>query len=266
MPPVFLPDLRLNVDLSGPPDGPALVLIPALGTSLRVWDGVMPLLSPELRVLRLDLRGHGLSDVPPAPYGMGTLVRDVERLMDHFALSGAAVLGLSIGGLVAQGLAIKRPDLTRALILSNTAARIGRPEHWHDRIAAVRAGGMAAIADATLERWFGRTWRSLPDIDQWRAMLTATAPEGWIGCAHAIAGTDFYETTATLTLPTLVIAAATDGTTPPDLVRETASLITGHRFALIRGAGHLPFAQRPAEYAALIDGFLCDIGHLGGHG
>ena len=101
----------------------------------------------------------------------------------------------------------------------------------------------------------------MPALPRIREMLEATNPEGWIGCAHALAGTDFYTTTAMLTLPALVIAGANDGTTPPDLVRETAELIRGHRFALMRGAGHLPFVEKPAEYAALLDQFLTDIGH-----
>ncbi len=172
--------------------------------------------------------------------------------MDHFALKEAVILGLSIGGLVAQGLAVKRLDLIRAMVLSNTAAKIGRPEHWQGRIDQVRTGGLDSIADATMERWLGRNWRNHPDMPRLRAQFTATGAEGWIGCAQAIAGTDFYETTATLTLPTLAIAGANDNSTPPDLVRETADLVLGSRFALIRGTGHLPPVEKPAEYAAIL--------------
>lgn len=262
MPPVFLPDLRLNVEIQGPATGAPLVLVHSLGTNLRIWDGLIPVLPPTLRILRLDLRGHGASDVPPAPYAMGALVRDTERLMDHFGMKEAVILGLSIGGLVAQGLAVKRMDLIRAMVLSNTAAKIGRPEHWQDRIATICAGGMAALADTTMERWLGRNWRTNPAEPALRQMFLATDPEGWCGCAAAIAGTDFYEVTATLTLPTLAIAGMNDGATPPDLVRETAGLVLGHRFALIRGAGHIPMAEKPAEYAALVTAFLESIGHV----
>lgn len=261
MTPVFLPDLRLNADLSGPANGPALVLIHALGTDLHLWDAILPLLPPTLRVLRFDMRGHGASDVPPAPYSMGSLIRDTERLMDHFALKDAVVLGVSLGGMVAQGLAVKRLDLVRGLVLSNTAAKIGRPEHWSDRIAAVRAGGMAALADATMERWFGRQWRMNPAMPKTRERFISTSTEGWCGCAAAISGTDFYETTATLRLPTLVFAGGNDASTPPDLVRETADLIPGHRFQLLRGTGHLPMLEKPAEYAAVLSAFLDSIGH-----
>lgn len=259
---IYLPDLRLNARLTGPAGGAPVVLLHALGTDLSIWDDLVPLLPDTLQILALDMRGHGRSDTPAPPYSMGSLIRDTERAMDHFALRDAVVLGLSVGGLIAQGLAVKRLDLVRALILSNTAAKIGRPEHWADRIATVQSAGMEAITDPTLERWLGRNWRTHPALPRLRSLLLATDPQGWSGCAHAIAGTDFYQTTATLTLPTLVIACGNDGSTPPDLVRETAGLILGHRFALMRGAGHIPPVEKPAEYAALIGQFLSDIGHV----
>ena len=257
---VFLPDLRLHATLEGPADAPALVLIHALGTSLTLWDALLSQM-PGRRVLRLDLRGHGRSDVPPAPSAMGTLVRDVERVIDHFALKDTMVVGVSLGGMIAQGLAIKRLDLVRGLVLSNTAARIGTAAQWQDRIAKVRDGGLEALVDPTMERWLGRGWRDNPALPALRQGFLQTDPQGWMGCAAAIAGTDFYETTARLRLPTLAIAGANDGSTPPDLVRETAELIPGARFHLIQGAGHLPMAEKPAEYAAALTGFLKAIGH-----
>ena len=257
---IFFPDLRLNAELSGPTTGAPLVLLHSLGANLRLWDGVVNRL-PNHRILRLDMRGHGLSDTPPAPYSMGALIHDAERVIDHFGLKDAVVVGLSVGGLIAQGLATKRLDLVRGMVLSNTAARIGIASQWHDRIAAVRAGGLEAIADSTLERWFGRKWRDLAALPQMRTMLLATPAEGWMGAAAAIAGTDFYTPTAALTLPTLAIAGAHDGSTPPDLVKETADLILGSRFALIRGAGHLPMVEQPDTYADTLRSFLESIGH-----
>ncbi|MFN3844694.1 MAG: 3-oxoadipate enol-lactonase [Paracoccaceae bacterium] len=261
MPLIYFPDLRLNVELSGPPDGPAVVLLHSLGTNLHLWDAVVAQL-PHHRILRADMRGHGASDVPRAPYAMGALIHDAERLIEHAEMRDAVVVGLSIGGLIAQGLATKRLDLVRALVLSNTAARIAIAAHWQARIDAVRAGGLETIADATLERWFGRQWRALPDLPRMRAMLLATPDEGWMGAAAAIAGTDFYTQTAALTLPTLAIAGMNDGATPPDLVKETADLILGSRFALLRGAGHLPMVEKPDDYAQLLSAFLESIGHV----
>ncbi|MFN3972133.1 MAG: 3-oxoadipate enol-lactonase [Gemmobacter sp.] len=262
MPLAFLPDLRLHYLDEGPRDGPALVLAHALGTDLRLFDAVLPLLPPGLRVIRYDARGHGQSDTPPAPYAMGALVRDAERLMDHLGLRDAVLAGVSLGGMVAQGLAVKRLDLVRALVLSNTAPKIATPGVWADRIAAVRAGGMAAVAGATVDRWFPRPFREGAEASLWQDRLAATDPEGWCGAAAAIAGTDFYTATAALRLPTLVIAGAHDGSTPPDLVRDLADLIPGSRFHLIRKAGHLPSLDAPQDWAAAVAGFLKDIGHV----
>lgn len=262
MPLIYLSDIRLNASIDGPADAPALVLSHSLGTNLTIWDGLIANLQGRYRVLTHDHRGHGASDVPAPPYAMGTLVRDLERLIDHFALKDAVVVGVSLGGLVAQGLAVKRLDLVRGVVLSNTAARIGTPELWQGRIEDIRRTGLEGYADSAMQRQLGPGFRDHPALPYLRGLLTGTDPEGWIGCAAAIAGTDFYTTTASLRLPTLAIAGSNDGTTPPDLVRETAELIPGHRFALMRGAGHLPMVEKPVEYAALLETFLHDIGHV----
>ena len=255
-----LGDIRLHFADEG--DGPAVVFANSLGTDLRLWDRVLPLLPAGLRMIRYDKRGHGLSSCPPAPYAMGALVGDAERLLDHLGLRDCVFVGLSIGGMIAQGLAVKRPDLVRAMVLSNTAARIGTREMWEGRIAAVRAGGIEALADAVMERWFSRAFRAMPELELWRNMLVRQPAEGYSGCSAAIAGTDFYTTTASLSLPTLAIAGSEDGSTPPDLVRETAELVRGSRFHLIRGAGHLPCVEKPEDYARVLTAFLRDIGHV----
>lgn len=258
---IWLKDLRLNAEISGPEGAPAIVFLHALGTDLHLWDAVVATLLPRFRCLRFDARGHGRSDVPPPPYAMGALICDAESLMEHFGLTEAVVVGSSMGGLVAQGLATKRLDLVRAMVLANTAAKIGGPGLWQARAAEVAAQGLAAYAPGAMERIFGRKWQVAPAMPQVRATLEGMNPQGWIGCAHAISGADFYTTTAALGLPTLVIAGVNDGTTPPDLVRETAELIRGHRWELMRNTGHLPMVERPEEFATLLRDFLHSIGH-----
>ncbi len=261
MPLIYLDDIRLNASLDGPVGGPPLIFVHALGLDLTIWDAVTERL-PNHRILRYDQRGHGGSDVPNAPYAMGSLIRDAERLMDHFAMRDAVIIGLSLGGMVAQGLAVKRLDLIRGMVLANTAARIGTVDGWAARIADVRAGGLEAIADAAIARWLGPRWQTHPDMPALRARLVACPPMGWMGCAAAIAGTDFYTPTASLTLPTLAIAGSNDHATPPDLVRETAELIRGSEFHLIRGAGHLPCIDAPEAFTAALTAFLRRIGHI----
>ncbi|WP_306004804.1 3-oxoadipate enol-lactonase [Aquicoccus porphyridii] len=255
-------DVALHYRIDGDPQGAPVVFANSLGTDLRLWDKVVPLLPAGLKLIRYDKRGHGLSSAPPAPYAMGALVRDAERLLDHLDIRDCVFVGLSIGGMIAQGLAVKRLDLVRAVVLSNTAAKIGQPAMWENRIAAVRAGGIEALADGILERWFSRPFRDTPEFTGWRHMLTRQPLEGYTGCCAAIAGTDFYTPTSGLRLPCLGIAGSEDGSTPPDLVRETVNLIPGSRFELIRRAGHLPCVEQPAGYARILSDFLHEIGHM----
>ena len=259
---VYLDDIRLNAEVSGPVGGPAVVLLHALGTNLTIWDEVVGLLPAGCRILRFDQRGHGLSDVPEPPYAMGALIRDGERMMAHFGLRDAVVVGLSLGGLVAQGLAVKRLDLVRGMVLSNTAAKIGSAQMWAERVAQVEARGLADYAPGAMALMFGRRWQDVAGMPRVRAMLEGMDARGWVGCARAIAGTDFYTQAAGLTLPTLAIAGALDGTTPPDLVRETADLILGSRFHLMRSAGHLPMVEKPEEWAAMVTEFLASVGQV----
>ena len=262
MPRLTLSDISLHYRDEGPKDGPPVVFANSLGTTMKLWDPILPYLPEGVRIVRYDMRGHGETDCPAPPYSMGALVRDAEALMDALEIQDALFVGLSIGGLVAQGLATKRRDLMRAMVLSNTAAKIGTQKIWQDRIDLIEAGGMEAVADATMSRWFSRAFQKDPRLAEWRDLLVATPTDGYIGCGRAIAGTDFYTTTAALTLPTLAIAGAEDGATPPDLMRETQQLIKGSQFHLIRKAGHLPCVEQPEEYAEVLTRFMRETGHL----
>ncbi|SLN73043.1 3-oxoadipate enol-lactonase [Ruegeria meonggei] len=255
-------DVQLHYRVDGDPNGAPIVFANSLGTDLRLWDAVLPHLPAGLRIIRYDKRGHGLSSEPTAPYSMGALVRDTEALLDHLQVRDCVFVGLSIGGLIAQGLAVKRMDQVRALVLSNTAAKIGTPKIWQDRMAAVRKDGIEALADAAMERWFSRDFRASAEHVAWRNMMVRQPVDGYVGCCAAISGTDFYTPTSGLRLPTMGIAGSEDGSTPPDLVRETIDLIPGARFELMRRAGHLPCVEQPSEYAALLQSFLSDIGHI----
>ncbi len=255
-------DVQLHYRVDGPADGAPVVFANSLGTDMRLWDPILPLLPDGLRIIRYDKRGHGLSSCPPAPYTMGALVTDVERLLDHLEVKGALFVGLSIGGMIAQGLAVKRLDLVRALVLSSTGAKIGTPEIWADRIADVERGGIECLTDAVMARWFSADFRATPELMLWRNMLTRQLDAGYAGCSAAISGTDFFTTTASLRLPTLGIAGSEDGSTPPDLVRETIDLIPGATFHLIRKAGHLPCVERPEQYASILSEFIKATGHI----
>lgn len=256
--------IRLHYSVTGDPDGVPVVFANSLGTDFRVWDGVVGHLPAGLRIVRYDKRGHGLSDAPEGDYYMGDLVADAAALIEHLGLGPVVFAGLSIGGVIAQGLAAERPDLVRALVLSNTAAKIGTPAMWQERMEAVRVGGIEALADAVLERWFSRAFHAQrPDeLAVWRHMLTRTPKAGYLGCCAALAETDLRDSTARLALPALAIAGSEDGSTPPDLVREMAVSIDGCRLEIVRGAGHIPCVEKPDVTARLIGDFLQDHGFV----
>ena len=173
-----LGDVRLHYRIDGPEDGAPVVFANSLGTDMRLWDPILPLLPKGLKFIRFDKRGHGLSTCPPAPYSMGALVSDTEKLLDLLGVKDCLFVGLSIGGMIAQGLAVKRLDLIRAMVLSNTGAKIGTTEIWDQRIAGVRSGGIEGLADAVMERWFSKDFRAKPELELWRNMLTRQEDRG----------------------------------------------------------------------------------------
>lgn len=248
--------ITLHIRDEGPRDGRAVLFANSLGTDLRVWDALLPLLPAGLRIVRYDKRGHGLSDATPAPYAMDRLVADAEAVCGGLGLRDVTFVGLSIGGLIGQGLAARRPDLVRALVLMDTAAKIGTAQMWQDRIDAITAGGVEALADPILERWFTPAFRAAnPGFALWRNMLTRTSVAGYTGCCAAIAGADLTDSTRALRLPVLAMAGDTDGSTPPDLVRATADLC-GADFHVIPDAGHIPCVEQPQATARLLADFL----------
>ena len=251
----------LHVQVDGPEGAPAVVFANSLGTDLRLWDRVLPLLPQGLRYVRYDKRGHGLSSL-----GGGSVIDDhaddAIAVTEEVARGPVVFVGLSIGGLIGQVVASRRPDLLRALVLSNTAAKLGTSESWQARINAVIDGGLDSIADAVMERWFAPAFRATPELALWRTMLTRTPARGYIAACAALAGADQTKATRALRLPTLVIAGSEDGASPAAVVRATADLIPGAAFHEIPGAGHLPCVETPAAWAALVAPFLKAHAHV----
>jgi 3-oxoadipate enol-lactonase len=245
----------------GAPDGAAVVFAHATGLDHSQWDAVLALLAPTLRLIRFDLRGHGASATPSPPYTMGALVRDAETLLDCLGVKDCVFVGSALGGMLGQALAVKRLDQIRALVLANTATKIGTKDTWARVIEDTRSNGLEARFTTDIAQSFSTAFLKSPALDTWAALLRRQRLDGFLGCAAAIAGTDFYTTTASLRLPCCVIAGANDAITPPDMVRELAELIPGGSFHLIRKAGHFPMIEQPEIFAQLLSCFLKDIGH-----
>ena len=255
--------VTLHYQLIGAPEGkPAMVFINSLGTDFRIWRDVLVRLAGDVAVVTYDKRGHGFSDVGEAPYSMDDHIGDLEALMDMLKLQNAVICGLSVGGLIAQGLYQRRPDLVRALILCDTGHKIGTTELWNTRIEAIEKGGIESIADPILERWFSGKFRTEePEaLAGYRNMLCRTPAEGYTGTAAAIRDTDYTEQARLIGVPTLCVVGEEDGATPPDLVGELARLIPGARYQPIPGAGHLPCIEQPVVLTDAIRAFLDLLG------
>ncbi len=250
-----LPGLTMHLRAEGPQDAPPLLLLHSLGTDGRVWQPQAEALAGRFRVLRPDLRGHGLTDVTPGPYTIERMARDVLHALDTLGIGRLPVVGLSIGGMIAQSLAHQAPGRVASLVLCDTAVAIPPAALWRERAATVRARGMAAIADAVLARWL--TPAAAPEaLASLRAMLLGTDPEGYAGAAEAIAAADLTATTRALRLLALVLVGDRDVATPPAAAEALRAAIPGARLGRIAGAAHIPSIEQPRRVTEALLGFL----------
>ncbi|MGO4389361.1 3-oxoadipate enol-lactonase [Microvirga sp. 2YAF29] len=252
----------LHYQVLGQPYAPALVFINSLGSDLRIWQEIVPAFTDRYRVVLYDERGHGLSDAPPAPYTMDEHTDDLFALLDHLKIESAALVGLSVGGMIAQRAAVWAPQRVRALVLCCTAAKIGTPQSWAERIDAVEQGGVESVVEAVLQRWFTPAFREsrADECAGWRNMLAHTPAHGYAGTCAAIRDADLTADAGRIAVPTLCVAGDQDGSTPADVVQGTANLIPGARFALIEGAGHIPCVEQPTILSGLIANHLREAG------
>jgi 3-oxoadipate enol-lactonase len=246
--------VALHHVVDGPQDAPVVVLLSSLGTTGAMWEPQVAELARELRVVRADHRGHGGSPVPPGPYALADLGRDVLALLDRLGIERAHVAGVSLGGMVGMWLGAHAAERVERLALCCTSARLGPPSLWRERAAAVLAGGMEAVADAVVARWVTPEGAVRdPGLVAWlRAMLVATPPVGYAGCCEAIAAMDLVPALSQVRAPTLVVAAAQDPATPPEHGARIASAVPGARLVVLDGAAHLAGVERPREVARLL--------------
>ena len=254
MPFAALNDALIHYDDEGPRGAPAVLLLNSLGTDFRIWDAVTAALTSRFRVIRMDKRGHGLSSADhPAPE-MAHYARDAAALLDHLGAKSATIAGVSMGGQIAQELHRQRPDLVAALLLSDTAVKIGNDESWGTRIAAIEKGGIASIAEMILQRWFAAAFRAArrDEFAGYRNMLINQPQAGYLAACRALQACDMRAHAGQIRVPTHCLVGEEDGSTPPAQVRETAGLIAHAGFTLIQGVGHLPCIETPNIVAAAI--------------
>jgi 3-oxoadipate enol-lactonase len=255
MPFADLAEVRLHYCLDGPDRAPLLVLSNSLGTDLDMWTAQMTALSTHCRVLRYDTRGHGQSSVPPGPYTIAQLGRDVIALLDHLAFERVDFAGVSMGGMTGMWLGVHVPERIGKLTLANTAARIAPPDLWNARIGKVNAGGMGAISAAVLARWFTPEYaaRESATLAAMQAMMERTPGAGYVACCAAIRDMDQREAVAAIVAPTLVIAGTHDAATPPADGRHLADAIRDTRYVELPAAHLSNIEAAPAFTAALVE-------------
>lgn len=255
-------DLACQVD--GPVDGPVLVLSHTLATSRAMWRRQIPHFAQRYRVISYDLRGHGESAVPDDPYSLEMLGEDVIGVLDSLGVERPAVfLGISIGGMVGQALALRHPDRFRAFILANTVSRTP-PEGqamWDQRIETIRKDGVESQVQATLERWLSPDFRARePETTRWVAdMIRATPATGMIGCAKAIQKLDYTDQLAHITTPTLVIAGEKDPGASVAASQVIHDRIKGSRLAVMPDCQHQTPIEAPDRFNRIVYDFLADL-------
>jgi len=261
MPFVALHGCVHHYQLAGRDDRPALLFANSLGSDLRIWDDLTERLSGQFKIIRYDHRGHGLSDAPVPPYSAEELAGDVAALLDYLEIRQAALCGVSVGGLIAQAAAVKYPDRVRALVLSDTGARIGSVESWQQRIEMIQTNGVVSIEKMTMERWFsvGFRERRPADVRGYANMLRQTSTGGYVGTCSALRDGDLRDAVKNIHCPTLVLCGAEDIATPPELSRDLTSLIPGAKFSLIQEAAHLPCVEQPAAMAERMLEFFWEV-------
>jgi 3-oxoadipate enol-lactonase len=240
-----------------------LVFINSLGTDLRIWDTVAASFADRFMLIRYDKRGHGLSDCPSGPYTIRQHTNDLTGLLEQLQVESAVMIGVSVGGMIAIDYTASYPQRVKALILSDTAAKIGTPDMWNERISLLRENGISHIAGAILARWFSPAFAGqYPAAYRgYYNMLTRTPLEGYIATCEAIRDADLSDVVPSIEVPTLVVNGAEDGATPPDLVRGLTEALPNARFDLIEQAGHIPSIEQPAVLTAKIDQFLKENGY-----
>jgi 3-oxoadipate enol-lactonase/4-carboxymuconolactone decarboxylase len=249
-------DLTIHLQQDGPPGATPVVLLHSLGTNLHVWDHQAASLSNSFRVIRPDLRGHGVTACTPGPYSMAQLADDLAGLLDALGIPKIHLGGISIGGLIAQAFAAAHPDRVASLILVDTAMAIPPAQSWTDRAAKVRAEGIGSIADSVLARWVTAPFIDSPESAGLMAMLLRTPTEGYAAAAEAIAAADFVGSTAELKIPTLVVVGDQDLATPVASAQALHEAIAGSSLVILENAAHIPTVEKPAELIAAMQKFL----------
>jgi len=246
--------------IEGPAQGPAVMLSHSLATHLDMWEPQIGPLSARYQVLLYDTVGHGGTDAPPGPYTLNQLAEQALSLIDALGIERVHFVGLSMGGVVGQLLALAAPERLAGLVLCDTLSQVlpeDRPA-WDKRMKIAELQGMGSLADSTIDRWFTPPFRARnPEVvARIKAMILSTPPEGYIGCCHALADLNLTDRLPSIKAPTLILVGEEDPGTPVEASRVIYDRIAGSHLEIIPGAAHLSNIEQAAEFNRLLVKFL----------
>jgi 3-oxoadipate enol-lactonase len=255
--------IAINYTLEGPANAPVVIMSHSLATDLTMWDPTVPALTSRFRVLRYETRGHGQTDAPKAAYTLDQLADDALALLKALGISRAHWVGLSMGGMIGQTLALKAPDVFLSLSLCDTSSRIPAEAKplWMERIKTAETQGMEPLVEPTLQRWFTEPFRkSRKDvIDKVATMIRTTPPAGYAGCCHAISALDLTDRIGAIKLPTIAIVGEDDPGTPVAAHKVIQDKIAGCRLEILKSAAHLANMEQPEAFNKALTSFLASV-------
>jgi len=251
-------DVKLHYEIDG--EGPWLTLSHSVGTNNTMWAPQIAALAKHFKVLRIETRGHGQSASPAGPYHMSDLADDVLALWDSLGIHQSHWLGLSMGGMIGQTLAIKARERLSRLVLANTTGRgpANAASLWADRAAMAKAKGMAAMVEGSLSRWFTEPYRlAHPDVmANVGAMIEGSAVEGYSACCIAIGEVNTLEALTQVDIPALIIVGDSDQATPPSMAQQLHEHLAGSQLCVLPKAAHLSNVEQPALFTQAVLDFL----------
>ena len=253
--------IEINFEISGNPDAPVVAMSHSLGSSGIMWKTQLPLLEPHYRVIRIDTRGHGGSSAPEGEYSMDELVADTIGLLDEIGIDKIHWIGLSMGGMIGQGLGIYHPDRLRSLCLCDTMSRV--PEEllpvWVNRVKTCEEFGMEPMVDSAMERWFTEDYRSRPptkEYEEVKQQIRDTPLSGYIGCCHAIMNFNYLDRLKEIRTPTHIIVGDQDFATPVSESMAMHERIPGSTLEIIPGAAHFSNIEQRETFDRSLSAFL----------
>ncbi len=255
--------ISINYTLAGPASAPVVTLSHSLATNLAMWEPQLTALTVRYRVLRYDTRGHGGTDVPEGPYSLDQLAEDVRALLRALGVARTHFIGLSMGGMIGQVLALTSPGILGGLVLCDTSSRTpaeARPV-WEERIRIAETQGMEPHVEPTIGRWFTAPCRERhPEVvDPVRAMIRNTDPRGYIGCGRAIMGLDLTDRLSSITIPALVVVGEDDPGTPVAAARTIQERIRGAEMVVLKSASHLSNVEQADAFNQAVTAFLAGV-------